>query len=408
MLAGLALEEGEEARAERLLDSAAGRSLAAGRPWDAAEPLARRAALLFARGRAEEAEEAARAAVGHAGEVADAEEQGAVRLTLADILLRRDEGARDAAAHALDAAHWFDQAGLGAGGGATARLVLARAYGAAGRTAEAAEILQSALPDLLEHGEYVAVQARETLGNLLRDLHDPRGASEQYLLAAETAKGWDDPGAQAHFAQLGAEGLAAAGLRTEAEAAYGRALELWRRVGRNPVAEVRVLRSLAWLVVQDNGVPAIATVPRARQLMEEAAAVLEGAEEPGLRYERGQTWHQLADLLMEQLYDYEDYDEEETEEESGDDASVQDNASVEEEAIALWDRAAAVYAGLGPHALDSRVQCLTRAAWNERALDRPDEALARLTTLREELAAQGGETAKALVAEVDTTLGHMR
>ncbi|MYV53762.1 tetratricopeptide repeat protein, partial [Streptomyces sp. SID3212] len=51
MLAGLALGEGEEARAERLFDVAAGRSLAAGRPWDAVEPLARRAALLFAQGR---------------------------------------------------------------------------------------------------------------------------------------------------------------------------------------------------------------------------------------------------------------------------------------------------------------------------------------------------------------------
>ncbi|MFJ2645989.1 tetratricopeptide repeat protein [Streptomyces sp. NPDC087420] len=414
MLAGLALGEGEEARAERLLDSAAGRSLSAGRPWDAVEPLARRAALLFARGRAEDAETTARAAVGHAGELTDPEEQGAVRLTLADILLRRGERAEEAAGHALDAAHWFDQAGLGAAGGATARLVLGRAYGAAGRTAEAAEVLQSALPDLLKHGDYVAVQARETLGGLLRDLRDPRGASEQYLLAAETAKGWDDPGAQAHFAQLAAEGLAAAGLRTEAEAAYGRALELWRRIGDNPVGEVRVLRSLAWLMVQDDGVSVTATVPRARKLMEQAADVLDGAEEPGLRYERAQTWQQLADLVMEQFYDY-DYDGSD-EEDSTDDGQADSekteeaaaDAAVQQEAIVLWERAAAVYAGLGPDALDSRVQCLTRAAWSERALDRPDAALARLTALRDELAAREGETARGLVAEVETTLGHMR
>ncbi|MFJ1595880.1 tetratricopeptide repeat protein [Streptomyces sp. NPDC088261] len=415
MLAGLALGEGEEARAERLFDSAAGRSVAAGRPWDAVEPLARRAALLFARGRAEDAEATARAAVGHAGELTDPEEQGAVRLTLADILLRRGERAEETAGYALDAAHWFDQAGLGAAGGATARLVLARAYGAAGRTAEAAEVLQSALPDLLEHGDHVAVQARETLGNLLRELRDPRGASEQYLLAAETAKGWDDPGAQAHFAQLAAEGLAAAGLRTEAEAAYGRALELWRRTGGNPVAEVRVLRSLAWLMVQDNSVSVTTTVPRARKLMEEAADVLDGAGEPGLRYERAQTWQQLADLVMEQLYDY-DYDgadeEDGTEEGLADseepEAPTAADTAVQREAIALWERAASLYAGLGEDALDSRVQCLTRAAWSERALDQQDAALARLTALRDELAAQEGETAGALVAEVETTIGHMR
>ncbi|WP_327235655.1 hypothetical protein OG349_18460 [Streptomyces sp. NBC_01317] len=62
----------------------------------------------------------------------------------------------------------------------------------------------------------------------------------------------------------------------------------------------------------------------------------------------------------------------------------------------------------GPDALDSRVRCLTRVAWSERALDRQDAALARLTALRDELAAQEGETTRVLVAEVETTMGHMR
>lgn len=132
----------------------------------------------------------------------------------------------------MTGAHWFDQAGLTADGGAQVRLVLARAYAQDGRAAEAAEVLQSALPDLLEHGEEQAVFAREFLGDLLRRLNEFRPAAEQYLLAAETAKGWEDPRPQAGLAQSAADTLSDAGLATEAVAAYERALELHRLTGR--------------------------------------------------------------------------------------------------------------------------------------------------------------------------------
>ncbi|WP_330331536.1 hypothetical protein OHS33_18520 [Streptomyces sp. NBC_00536] len=116
----------------------------------------------------------------------------------------------EAARLALDSAHWFDLAGLTEAGGARARLLLARAYAAGQRTAEAVEVLQSALADLAGHGEHPEVQARELLGDLLADLHDPAGAAEQYLLAADVTKGWEDPRPHAHLAHSAAGALSLA------------------------------------------------------------------------------------------------------------------------------------------------------------------------------------------------------
>ncbi|MDJ0383966.1 hypothetical protein [Streptomyces sp. G-G2] len=86
-------------------------------------------------------------------------------------------------------------------GGARARLLLSRAYAATGRQAEALEVLQSALADLAGHGEHMEVQARELLGDLPAELHDPAGAAEQYLLAADLTKDRADQRARAHLAQ---------------------------------------------------------------------------------------------------------------------------------------------------------------------------------------------------------------
>ncbi|MEJ8643506.1 hypothetical protein WKI68_23205 [Streptomyces sp. MS1.HAVA.3] len=172
MLGRVALAQGDPERAVPLLAASAERAVSAGRPWQAVDPLVLRAGVLMSLDRLEEAEEAARSGLEHAAELTDAEAQGVVRLTLADILLRRDAAAQTAE-HALAGAHWFDQAGLTADGGAQARLLLARAYAQDGRAAEAAEVLQSALPDLLEHGDQQAVFVREFLGDLLRRLNEP-------------------------------------------------------------------------------------------------------------------------------------------------------------------------------------------------------------------------------------------
>ncbi|MEU9250767.1 tetratricopeptide repeat protein [Streptomyces sp. NPDC048270] len=387
MLGRIALSQGDPEQAVALLAAAAVRAAGAGRPWQAVDALVLRAGVLTQLDRPEEAEQAARSALEHADEVTDAEAQGVLRLTLADVLLRRGEAAQ-AAGHALTGVHWFDQAGLTADGGAQARLLLARAYAQDGRAAEAAEVLQSALPDLLEHGEEQAVSAREFLGGLLRRLTEFRAAAEQFLLAAETAKEWEDPRPQAGLAQSAADTLSDAGLGAEAVAAYERALELHRLTGEAPVSEARVLRSLAWLGLREAVTDQ--AVSRARTLMAEAADVLEAAlaADPGaapLRSELAQTWHQLAQVLDRRVSaQTERFDEDEDASASLSEAEVE---ALRLEEIDLWDRAASVYAELGPDHVRDRFQCLNNAAWTEQERGRPDAGAARVAALIDEVKA---------------------
>ncbi|MFI8390213.1 tetratricopeptide repeat protein [Streptomyces sp. NPDC085540] len=394
MLGRVALTQGDPERAVPLLAASAARAALAGRPWQAVDPLVLRAGVLMTLGRTEEAEAAARSALEHVAEVTDAETQGVVRLTLGDVLLRRGEAAAESAEHALAAAHWFDQAGLTADGGAHARLLLARAYAEDGRNAEAAEVLQSTLADLLEHGDQQTVSVREFLGDLLRRLNEPRPAAEQYLLAAEVTKGWEDPRPQASLAHSAADTLDDAGLTVEAAAAYERALELHRLTGGVPVAEVRILRSLAWLGLREE--VTATTVSKARERMEEAAEVLEAAlaADPGalvLRSELAQTWHQLAQVLDRHVQTNEQSKESADEHEETDlsDAGAEPAARLSPaevdglrlEEIELWDRAARVYAELGPDHLWDRFQCLNNAAWTEQERGDADAGAARVSAL---------------------------
>ncbi|MFF5807819.1 tetratricopeptide repeat protein [Streptomyces sp. NPDC012746] len=418
MLGRVALSEGDPERALPLLASSADRAVAAGRPWQAVDPLVLRAGVLMSLDRPEEAEEAARSALAHAGELTDAELQAVVRLTLADILLGRADGAEEVAELALTASHWFDQAGLSADGGAQARLLLARAYARQARHADAAEVLRSTLPDLLEHGEQQAVAVREFLGDLLRELREAREAAEQYLLAAELVKDWEDPRPQAGFAQAAADQLSEARLSREAVAAYERALELHRLAGDAPVAEVRVLRSLAWLAIRDE--VSAAGVARARALMAEAAGVLEKAltgdpDVPELRSELAQTWHQLAQVLdrwvgVHDPQDGDGGDQNQDSEGSGHAEPLSDAEleALRQEEILLWDRAAGVYAGLGPEYLRDRFQCLNGAAWTERELGRPEEGAARISALVEELRTwPEGAAAEWILPHAERTVEHL-
>lgn len=420
MLGRLALSQGDPERAVALLGASADRAAAAGRPWLAVDPLVLRAGVLMSLDRAAEAEEAARAGLTHAAEVTDAEAQGVVRLTLADILLRRGEAdaeaGAEAARHALEAAHWFDQAGLTADGGAQARLLLARCHARAGRAAEAAEVLQSTLPDLLEHGEGQTVSAREFLGDLLRELHDPRGAAEQYLLAAEVAEEWEDPRPQANFAQAAADQLSEARLVPEAVAAYERALELRRRSKDTPVSEVRILRSLAWLGLREEVTDAGVAASRAR--MEEAAQVLTAAladapDDLVARAELAETWNQLAQVLDRRVSADDELREAEGEQGHGQGSSAELLGAAELEAlrleeILLWERAAALHAGLGPDHLEARFQCVNNAAWTERELGRPEAGAARVTALADEIRAlPEGAAPEWLVESADRTVEHL-
>ncbi|MFJ8228347.1 tetratricopeptide repeat protein [Streptomyces sp. NPDC094448] len=393
-LAQVLLPAGEQDRAVELLASSAEHFLAAGRPWEAARPLELRARVVAAGGDPEAAEADVRAALAHSAEVVEPDVLGSVRLTLSEVLMEREGAAAEAAEHALGAAHWFDRAGLSTGPGARARLLLARAYADTDRPAEAAEVLHSALPDLVETyggagGEEV-VRARRLLGSLLSQLDDPRGAAEQYLLAAEGTTAWEDPRPQASLAHSAAECLGEAELTDEAKAAYMRALELWRRAGDCVVSEVRVLRSLAWLGLRYDSPPE--EYERARRFMGEALALVQDSEAAELRYEWAETCSQLARLLDAETPD-------DGEERSVAPAAAGEVPTVPDRDITLLDRAAGLFSEFGAAARHDRFNVLARAAWTEYNRNRVDTAKARMTALvteLEEAEREGEETAELL------------
>lgn len=413
-----AWQTGDGESADALYASAVRRCTEADRPWDAAEPLIRRAQLRMAFGHPVDAEEFAREALVRGAELTGSEQLGTIRLTLAEALLAQDGKETESAEHALEAAHWFDEAGQSAGSGAFARLVLAQAYAGAGRAAEAAEVLESALPALVGHGDDAAVRARDTLARCLRDLGDHRGAAEQYLLAADVAKGWDDDRPHAQAATLAAESLAAAGMREEAVAAFRRAVDLWRAVGE-AVPQARALRSLAWLYAGDGD------AGTARGLMDEALAAVADGDESAHLLERARTWTQTAELLLDDL----DGLDEEGEEDGGDAGDGEDvgevdgpgpdaaltaasaarehAAGVRREALALLDRAAPAFAALGEPALDERVRCVVRAAWTESELDLRADAAGRVRALMEDVAALGEGPAATHLPRLERTLSHL-
>ncbi|MCX5200000.1 tetratricopeptide repeat protein [Streptomyces sp. NBC_00237] len=393
-------QDGE--RAEALLISAARRNQDTGRPWEAVEPLTRLARLRLMLGRPDLAEEVSRTALECAADLTDADELGTVRLTLAEALYQQDGKESEAATYALEAAHWFDAAGEGAGAGAYARLVLAQAFGETGRAAEAAEILESALPDLLEHGDEQAVRARDTLGRMLRQLGDEKAAAQQYLLAAELAEAWDHPAPKARLAMLAGECLAAAdGLEKQAEQAYERAVELWREAGET-FGHVRALRALAWLAVEtrydedgvggededgvggedEDGVGLLGDVDRARALMVQALAALD-EDGPEHRLERARTWSQLSQLL---------YNED----------------GLEAEAAELGIRAAEALREFGPEELPERASCVLRSAWAEQDRGRKEEGRALLAAFVDELKvlAEDSDEAAELLKQVEQRVEH--
>ncbi|MEU2183799.1 tetratricopeptide repeat protein [Streptomyces thermolilacinus] len=391
--ADLAWRAGDPETAHALLTRAAQRSLTAGRPWAAAAPLATRARLLLRLGRAGEAEESAREAYGHGAELTAPFDLAGIRLTLAEALYAQDGKEAEAAEYALEAAHWYDAAGDPAGAGAYARLVLGRCLGEAGRAAEAAEVLESALPDLLEHGDDEAVQARDALARNLRTLGDHRGAAEQYLRAAETAAAWEHQGPHAQLATLAAETLARVGdLADEAAAANQRAIALWEQVGE-PRAQARALRSLAWLEASRGDRTA------AREVMGRALTALEG-DDPALLEERAHTWAQMAELLVDGL-EAESADTDEGAESSGPGEDVRRSAAaVRGEALDLLHQAQRTFAALGPDMLGDRVRAAFYAAWLERELGRAEKAEARLRALAADLEEIGTEQARGMLTQV--------
>jgi tetratricopeptide (TPR) repeat protein len=365
MLAELAVRSGDPEAGVRWFARAADEFVAAGLPWFAVEYEARLAGLAHQLDDMAEAERALRAALEHGGPFLEAVGRAQLHLQLAEVVGGRGEAA-EAAEHALEAAHWADEAGVGPTFGAWARHQLGGYLVRQGRWAEAAEVLESALADLSAetHGDGAIVQTQWWLGDCLSELGDHRDAAERRLQAAEIARHWPEQHDHATLAHLAAESLGQAGLHTEADRAYARAGDLWRGLG-NVQGLVRALRARAWLALRaEDGTAA------ARDLMatalEECADAFDAArgdeDRRRLVAELGHTHRQFGDLLARSAS------------EDADDDSIR---TVLDEALSQMAEAVAVFVALGDGALHARTGAELAAGWLESDLGRPAEAAAR-------------------------------
>ncbi|GAA2419140.1 hypothetical protein [Streptomyces coeruleofuscus] len=365
MLAELAGLRGDLRAAAGLFARGAAAFVAAGLPWFAVEYEARLASLAHHLGDMAEAERALRAALEHGGAQLEAPGRAQLHLQLAELTGGRGD-AVEAAQHALEAAHWADEAGESATLGAWARQQLGGLLLRQGRWAEAAEVLESALPDLTAqtHGDGAIVQTQWWLGDCLSELGEHHAAAERRLQAAEIARHWPEQHDHATLAHLAGESLGQAGLAEEADRAYARAGDLWRELG-NVHGLIRSLRARAWLALRARD-----GLEEARALMAEAIREGEAARDRAsdtesrqqLVAELGHTQGQFGDLLARSVSD------------DADDASAR---AVFEEALSQVLRSAEVFASLGDAALHSRTGAELAAGRLEAELGRPDDAAAR-------------------------------
>ncbi|MFF9014538.1 tetratricopeptide repeat protein [Streptomyces sp. NPDC014870] len=335
----LAAHAGDAEAAARQYAYAAELYHRAGLPWFAVEPEARLSRVALHTGDLETAERAALAALDHGAEHAGAAGQSRLRLQLAEVL-GASERFGEAAAHALEAAHWADEAGESRGIGAYARHQLGGWLLRESRVEESAAVLESVLPDLSEdeHGSGMVVQTLWWLGECLVTLNEPRAAAEHWLRAAELAKEWPEQQDHAMLANLAGQALLQAELRPEAAAAYERAGELWRALG-DASAYVRTLRVRAWIA---------GAAGDGRALMDAAAEAC-GADVVA----RGDTYVQAAELLGD-----------------GDsDGDVDVDSGGPGVALSYATRAVAEFAAAGPEFRDRRTAAELLAAWLHLRLD---------------------------------------
>ncbi|QNS03891.1 tetratricopeptide repeat protein [Streptomyces xanthii] len=295
MLGDIAVHRGDDEGARALFEGAVEAHLAAERPWAAVDCDMRLVGLARERGDLDEGERRLRAALEHGAGVLEPHDVAQLQLQLAELLAAGGD-ARGASDHALEAAHWADEAGDGAGLGAWARFQLGGHLLGQDRHAEAAEILESALLDLTsdDHGDGAIVQARWWLGDCARALGEHLQSAEAWLQAAELAQHWPEQRDHAMLANLAADALDRAGRPEDADRAYVRAGELWASLGRTG-AVVRCLRARAWLDSAD--------ADAERACMEAAITGCEealpdaGDDRAALLAELGHTHRQFAQLL---------------------------------------------------------------------------------------------------------------
>jgi tetratricopeptide (TPR) repeat protein len=258
----------------------------AGSPWEAAFPRSVLAELALREGDLAAGEGYARQAL------ADARDPD-VRANVSRLLAQAywGPGGRDAEVVdlALAAAHRYDE--TRPADAAQLRLLAAHAFHRSGRFAEAAALLETALPDLDEHADEAdRVEGRRLTAQCLREQGEPEPAARLLLAAATIAQGWPDQTGHATLAHEAAAALQSAGHGEEAERAYARAADLWQTVG-DLASRIRAIRARAWLLADRD-------LPGALALFDAAAAELSAAD-PGERWELPETLRQAAHLVMQ-------------------------------------------------------------------------------------------------------------
>ncbi|MGW0706896.1 tetratricopeptide repeat protein [Streptomyces sp. NPDC002643] len=375
--------------AAQLFAEAAERYVAAGLPWFAVQYEARLARIAQQLGDLETAVRAARAALEHSGPELEPLGHAQLHIQLAELLGASDQ-VDPAAEHALEAAHWADEAGESRTLGSWARHLLGGFQLGQGRFAEAAEVLESALADLTAetHGEGAVAQTLWWLGDCHTELGEHREAAERWLRAADITRHWPEQRDHAMLAHLAAEALTRAGMPAEADRAYERAGDLWGSLG-NVHGYVRALRARAWYAAQEGAGP-----DAARELMGDAvlgceAALSDVAGEDDRRRvvaELAETHRQFGDLLARSV---------------GEEAELSEFGPVFEEALSSMERAISAYDSLGPDFLDARTAAELAAGWLETDLRRAAAARARARGVLSALADRDDEVAVARRAEAE-------
>jgi hypothetical protein len=169
-----------------------------------------------------------------------------------------------------------------------------------------------------------------------------------------------------------------------------RAAELWGALG-NVHGYVRALRARAWYAARGEGGEGLSS---ARELMGDAVLGCEAAlsdvtgedNRRRIAAELGETYRQFGDLLARSV---------------AEEAELAAFRPVFEEALALVERAVAVYGSLGVDALDERTAAELAAGWLEADLRRPEEASGRALGVLAAYGDRDDEVATARRAEAE-------
>lgn len=267
------------------------------RPWLSSRPLFLRGQVHMHLGEPARAEADLRAALEHAGIFPDPPFPVGHALTMLANAIGAQDRPEEALPYALEAAHVFDR-GDDREMATACRSGAVRMLFGLGRDAEAAAILEELLPDVEKHhGPEHALHERWALGLCLRRLGEAREAARHLSIAAEAATRHAERPAQAELAVAAAHALDDAGMAPQAQAAFGRAIELLRAEG-DIIETVRALRAQAWNIAATTDRADPSGVDRALALFGQALRELDAADDTAaFGGERANTHHQLAHLL---------------------------------------------------------------------------------------------------------------